>query len=447
MIPDAAAPEAPAVETIETAPTEAVAALQDVAADDVAMVIDYNTGTETGYATVKAAYQAAGQIEGTCEVLLLKDVTYVLTSGSSATSGFLNGTASTKANYKSWNMENYMDSEVAVNGFWLDLGGHTITVRCPNTSSNNAGYYNPAFFLGDSIPLNVKNGTIIYKYARTTQSSGVNLVSLGYAGTTNSNYAIGTADDLYTPSVTLKDVNFFRVHNGGDLSGKEYSNAGPVIGVAMLASNINLIRSDIFSTGGYAINYNRNTYRATAPEGTTATTHNLTIEDSRIATGSEERAAINAASIATSTGLALEKVDLNVTLKGAAQFIGKSAVSVAEGGPTLNFAQAEQLTASSTVFTVPDVASLVTISETSNTAPANLPPAIYDSLAYFDAETHVHYPVEHAAVEATDTTMGVAAHWVCESCGTYYEADGVTETTFAALAVCTHTAKAHVNEV
>lgn len=465
VIPDTAAPEAPVIEAIETAPAEAVAVLQDVDENDVAMVIDLAAGTEIGYPTLKAAYEAAGAIDGICEITMLKDVTYVLTSGTSASSGFLNGKASTKSGYRSWNLSNYEDPDVVVNGFWLDLNGHTVTVRCtvPNTSDTNNdkyGNFASAFFLGDSVPLNVKNGTIIYKYSRTTQSGGFALIACGYGGTSASTYPIGTEEDLYTPSVTLKNVNFYRVNNSGDLAGGgTYSNAGPVITMAMLASNINIIRSNIFSTGGYGIYYNRNTLGSVAPAGITATEHNLTIQDSRIGTGTGDRAAIcaNGLDVGNNGGLALESSTLNVTLKGAVQFIGTDAVYRAlerkvsdvmtpfETPMTVNFPQAEKLTEAATILTAPDVDSLTEISETAEIAPGYLDPISYGTLSYVD-ETHQHSLEYHEALEATDTTLGFNEHYVCPSCSTYYEADGKTVTDYNNVVVCLHKAKTEVAE-
>ncbi len=445
-IPTEAPVEEPAVEAIETVATETVAELQadDVSETDVAKVVVYDddgsVASQTGYETVSAAYVAAGKIEGVCNVVLLKDVVY-LAASASYSSGVINGAVAKKSAYASWNIDNTTDSEMTVKGFWLDLNGHTISVRCPNTTDNNTCKYQPAIYVVESIPVNIKNGTIIYRYGRTTQNTGMGLISAGFGSSSSNKSAVGDANELYTPTITVKDAKLIRLADTGDLSDKAgKANGGPAILIKDLASNINIVRSDIIAnaTAAGAISYYKNVYATTAPADTTATTHNLTIRDSRIGVPDREKA-INGMSIASGFPAT---TTLNITLSGAVQFLGTDVALMADGGPTLNFAAAEELTASETVVTLPDVASLKAYAATTiGSAPTYLAPATYTTHLYLDA-AHQHAKQHFAVIPATEESEGMAEHYYCALCNSYFEADGETVTTkedlVIPMVVCQH---------
>ena len=175
--------------------------------------------------------------------MLLQNQTFVETYGSDAhtKNGAINGTTGARSAYKTWDVENTTDSAVTVNGFWLDLGGNTLTIKS----------HRSAFVVSDSVPLNIKNGTIVFGLDRNAMVSGKGIIQMGYwddaVGSTTNGYN-------YNPTITLKDVNFYRsVLETG--SPKLY--AGPVIAGIFLGSTINVYDSTIISSGSNAIRYRK----------------------------------------------------------------------------------------------------------------------------------------------------------------------------------------------
>ena len=409
-LPQAEASAAAPVEAIETVAAEAVpvkAELQDEVSDsDHAKVvkydIDYSVLEETGYATIAAAYAAAAAYEGLCEVVVLKDVSYVTTANGYA--GFLNAGASSKSAYATWNVENTSDPDCTIHGFWLNLDGHTVTVNCID-------YYRSALYTLNA-PINVKNGTILYKYNRTNVASQFGVVGLAYASSSGNATQVGTTSELYAPEVTLKGVNAYRVKASASAT------AGPVIGSVLLGSDIRIIDSKLVSEASNVIYLSKNPYKTTVPanytNGTLSAAHNIYIKNSTIGSTNDAYSLIYASSISSGAAVGC---DLNVNLDGTVNFFGKQPpVTVADGGPTLNFPAAAAYTETTTTTGYPDVASFATAT-TVDAVPTFKADATYDGRTYVVLSDCPHSTTEHhEAVPATFATTGVIEYWQCTNC-------------------------------
>ena len=407
-VPVLGAVSAAAVEPVTAERVAPAAELQAITDKHVAKIVDLATGAETGYTSLMGAYQAAGARETLCEVVLLKDVTIVPKAnsyGEQFPGAAISGMANDPECYLTCNLVNSSDPEITVNGFWLNLNGHTVTVNCTD-------YYQPCFYANSSIPVNIKNGAIYYKYNRSSQMLAFGIIACGY-GSSESNYSeIGTETELFSPTITLKDATLIRVG----------TYRGPVICVKTLSSDIRLIRSTLFATKYSALLYSKNSYATTMPEDIRSVRHNLTLTDCRIGSADASNGAIIATSV--QRGRIMESSTLNVTAQGVNHFIGSEPVTVDAEGPTFNFSAPGEAADDTTVIAVPAVDSCATAT-TNDAVPEYPAPAAYAAKRYGEPP-HNHTTEHHEAVPATFLADGSIEYWYCTECEQYFSDSAYT---------------------
>ncbi|MBQ3071986.1 MAG: hypothetical protein IJD20_01685, partial [Oscillospiraceae bacterium] len=184
----------------------------------------------TGTTAINAAYKAAAQwTDAGGVVKMVTDYTYCDTAKNPT--GYITSGADTKATNNSYlypnaDSENEKYAGLDLKGFWLDLNGHTLVFRTGRA----------LFSARYSLPVNVKNGTIIYQNTAAAGNYGI-----FKNGTTDQR--LNSDTEIYRPEYTLDNVTIIEVFR---MAGTD-ARYTPIFHVGAQQSQINLIDSTILN--------------------------------------------------------------------------------------------------------------------------------------------------------------------------------------------------------
>lgn len=461
--------EVPVVEAIETVESEAVAELQEEVTDPVAIVyplIKDATGrlvrdvaNGEPFATLQDAFTEARTSANLTEILVTKNIVFVNSGTAKTNFAGVFGNSSTMINsdtlYPTWDDENTSDLDFTVKGFWLDLGGNTLTFNDRQ----------PAFYIEGSVPLNIKNGTIIFGRNGTSTGNLTNkpVIKLGYANGQRSATATGgyqrdgAGGKNSNPTVTLKNMKIYRVANDTTSTGATGGTTanlyfGAIIENAFLESTVNIINSELINDK-YNVFYFKKSAISTGvtyPEGETSlpykhyinvygssvigTAFSDTAHESYTALSSVIYSAAGYKATSIETGPSTKDNDIELNVYGAdAKLFGASGIfnAALSDGPSCTMSTPLSASANQD-YLIPNVADIAAITEASVGQEAPAVATKVSGLTYTAA--HVHNKVLMQEDAATCSTTGLAAHYYCEGCAGYFTAeDANVETTRAAL--------------
>ena len=436
-------------------------------------------GTVTAYTSVSGAINlAAAWTEPGGEVKLLQDYTTVTTE-----TGLLWSTGLNAATY-------HTDNDPLVGtlyGFWIDLGGHTLTVWRPGSVFGREGLTS----------VNIKNGKLIHLNANSTgsTSSGIFKAAIQVGVSTGRPYDTSTKEML-TGRITLYNAEIYSISGG---------TAKYPLMCTFWDAEIRLY--DSTAIGNYGV-FLVKSESAVTDETALANiqaqgfTQNVSLYGSSILGSNVGNRAISfrtwtaaSGNDADTTKSTAEGITHNVNIyaDSTARFVGSTGGVVNDNSGstfTLNVNTPEgcDKIAADVTYQMPSKDSVMATTATViGVVPENEDPVTKTGY-YFTAHVHTDCVTHHEAADATYTAAGnteywsctcgkyfsdaaceneieedswvipqltcdhaakalvaeaaptfaaagVAEHWYCETCDTYWAADGETETTAEALAI------------
>lgn len=433
-IPTEAPVEEPAVEAIETVATEAVAALQDeLSAEDTAAVtegkifkildptgnVTYTTGLSDALTT------ACGWTTTGGSVTMLADYVYHGTE-----------TSATSSAVYSWKYSPTYETTdtdgLTVKGFWLDLGGNTLSVRRggPVFGASVTTTYTAPW-------VNIRNGHIIH----------VNLLSNNKAGrgsTVNGTFCYGvtstapaSASKAFHTYTTLKDVDVVTVDysDSTDKVMKGYA-------TSIWNNTLKLYNAKLLTHNAYGVHFYKST---NSPTGDILTkiqeygsNYTLELHDGSVVGNYKEKTYAvfyGANKSSTHTGIAH---NVTVTADATSMFIGGTLFGQTDQS-TYTDAQKYSVNVSLPTGHIGNASFSYAVPSKSK-----IPAATgYGTAAYYDRGTEKAYSamrycngtVEHIEAKApTFIAEGNIECWYCADCETYFT-DSTLATRIAAADV------------
>ena len=385
-------------------------------------------GSVTAYNGIEAAINLANTwTTSGGEVKLLRD--YALYNGTNSSSKYYTIGPNT-ATYHAYD-ETIGDE---LYGYWIDLGGHAITVKCQRGFFGVAG----------AGSVNIKNGSIYYM--NETGSSGAikGLITFGISTTAPYDGA-----GIKTGRVTLYNAELVSAHdstNGGTAKDTIYS--------SLWSNVVRLYDSKVISKAGSGVCFFISEAKVTDADQladiqsrgvqNVVELHGDSLCGSLTSSAAIRYQSYNGNSKPDNYAGTYEGIDhvVTVTADGTSKFLSSSSKLVTDSSGKLYeltvVPPAGDANVTSVYYARPDADSFPEAT-TIDAAATLLEPAEYSAFYY---GAHVHNKEFTDAVPATFTSEGCSAFYYCAGCGTYWEADGETVTTREALTipvlVCTH---------
>ncbi|MBR2896835.1 MAG: hypothetical protein IKC04_02980, partial [Oscillospiraceae bacterium] len=426
----------PVVEAIETVATETVATLQEgLSADDTAAIeagkvfkiiapdgeVTYVSGLSSALTTACAWTTTGGS------VTMLTDYVYLSADSSAASSGVFNWKYS--PTYQTTDADG-----LTVNGFWLDLGGNTLTARRggPMISASVSSTY-PAPWV------NIRNGHVIHLNLLKDGSAGRGAVVNGTINYGTTSTAPASADAVYQTHTTLKDVDIVTVDYSTSTSKVMKGYASSVWN-----NTIRLYDSKILTHNTYGVHFYKSTYSvsdAAALELLKTHGSNNILElhgNSVVGNYSNESYAVFYGANKSSTHAGIAH-NVTITADKESMFIGGTLFGQTnqdaldeKGNPTYTEEQKYPVNVSLPAGHIGNATFKYAVPSKSN-----LPAATgYGEAAYYDRGTEKEYAamrfcsgttVEHVeAKAATFSEEGYVEHWRCADCGACYSDSTLT---------------------